>query len=142
MGKAMEFYAGKYKADDFEVRKVSGQPGHGGYDISVTIGFEQIKKVEVKGRLVKRGPHPHGIPDMHYTEIDETSRQLVADELCVVFFFPDSERYEIAIIPREKILPSHIEDLRRYRIRSAAKNRGFIKEFLQDCNRKITSAVE
>ena len=90
-----------------------------------------MKRVEVKGTLAKRGPHPHGIPDMHHTEVDVTSRQLIADELCVVFFVPDSERYELAIIPRAKILPSHIEDLRRYRIKSAAKNRGFIKEFPQ-----------
>jgi len=130
MNAAKDYYERKYAGCTVEDKaRVSG--GHGGYDLLVTTDAKTLK-VEVKGRLVKSGEHPYGIPDLHHTEVDRETRQLIADELCVVFFFPNIDRYKIAIIPRASIIREHLEDKLGYRIKSAAKNRKFIKEFLVD----------
>ena len=76
--------------------------------------------------------HPYGIPDLHHTEVDRETRQLIADELCVVYFFPDADQYRVAIIPRASIVREHLEDKLGYKIKSASKNRKFIKGFLVD----------
>jgi hypothetical protein len=130
MAEAKRFYERKYPGCKVE-DKARARGGHGGYDLLVTTEAGTIK-VEVKGRLVKKGEHPFGIPDLHHTEVDRETRQLICDELCVVYFFLDSDQYRIAIIPRASIVREHLEDKLGYKIKSASKNRKFIKGFLVD----------
>ena len=130
MGEAKRFYEHKYPGCKVE-DKARARGTHGGYDLLVTTDDRTIK-VEVKGRLVKKGERPYGIPDLHHTEVDRETRQLIADELCVVYFFPDTDQYQLAIIPRASIVREHLEDKLGYKIKSASKNRKFIKRFLMD----------
>jgi hypothetical protein len=130
MDAAKRFYERKYENCKVE-DTARARGGHGGYDLLVTTDNRAIK-VEVKGRFVKKGADPYGIPDLHHTEVDRESRQLIADELCVVYFFPNVEAYRIAIISRADIVREHLEDKLGYRIKSASKNRKFIKRFLVD----------
>ena len=61
MNAAKDYYERKYAGCTVE-DKARVRGGHGGYDLLVTAGAETLK-VEVKGRLVKTGEHPYGIPE-------------------------------------------------------------------------------
>ncbi len=80
--------------------------------------------VEVKGCT-----QPNGIPDSYHTQFDPDSRQLIADVLCVVYFLSDKPP-QLAIIPREAILPEYVVPKFTYRISGKFKNAKTIKRFL------------
>lgn len=115
--KAVSFY----ERGGFEVSRVSGQPGHGGYDLLVARGRKRLK-IEVKGcrRL-------WGIPDLYGTEIGRRNR-LVADYLCVVYFLQGKAPF-VCEIPKAAIPPEMVVPKPGYRIRSPFKKQGVLERY-------------
>jgi hypothetical protein len=83
--------------------------------------------VEVKGcsRLYQ-------IPDLYDTEINRETKQLIADELCVVYYVRPGNAPKIARWPRTAILPEFIVPKYGYRISGRFKNERTIKKFVVD----------
>jgi hypothetical protein len=124
--RAMSFVRNYYEKLGWKAENVSRTRGaHAGYDFLLTQGSEQLK-VEVKGCS-----RPYGIPDQYHSEFDEKTLKLIADVLCVVYFF-DSEPPKLAIIPRDSIPPEYIVPKRGYRIKGKFKNEKTIRQFLVD----------
>ena len=122
--RAMSFVRNYYETRGWKAENVSHTRGaHGGYDFLLTKDSEQLK-VEVKGCC-----RPYGIPDQYHSEFDESTRRLIADVLCVVYFL-NSEPPKLAIIPRDSIPPEYIVPKRRYRISGKFKNEKTIRQFL------------
>jgi hypothetical protein len=121
--RAINLVVGYYESRDWEVTNVSRARGdHGGYDLLVQRGSERLN-VEVKG-CTRR----YGIPDPYITEFDPESRRLIADILCVVYFWCDPP--QLAIIPRDAIPPEYVVPKFGYRISGKFKNARTIDKFL------------
>jgi hypothetical protein len=115
--RAVKFVTGYYERQGWKVENVSKARGtHGGYDLFATKDSDSLK-IEVKGCT-----RPFGIPDPYHTEFDKDTRLLVADVLCVVYYLPGTTAPQLAIIPREAILPEHVTPKHGYRISGRFKN--------------------
>ena len=124
--RAMKLVRHYYESRGWKAENVSRAGGaHAGYDFLVTKGAQQIT-VEVKGCS-----RPYGIPDQYHSEFDQDTLKLIADVLCVVYFF-DGEAPKLAVIPRDSIPPEYVVPKRGYRISGKFKNEKTIKQFLVD----------
>jgi hypothetical protein len=123
--RAVELVTQYYQSRGWTVTDVSRVRGeHGGYDLLVIKGPEQLK-VEVKGCT-----RSYGIPDPYHTEFDPVSRRLIADVMCVVYFLSDPPQPQLAIIPRDKIPPEYVVPKFGYRISGKFKNAETITQFM------------
>ncbi len=113
-----------------DVSRVHG--AHGGYDLLLTKNSRTLT-VEVKGS----GKPYHGIPDLYHTQLD-TTKNLVADYLCVGYFPPGGTE-KLAIIPRAGFGPDAFNQVPHYCIKPKYKNRSFISERLVDLNEPWTA---
>jgi hypothetical protein len=123
--RAIEVVTRYYKEDGYEVENVTRVRGkHYGYDLVVQKNSTQLK-VEVKGCTKL-----YQIPDSYSTQFDKATRQLIADFLCVVCF-QDPQNPQLAIIPREAILPEYVIPKYGYRISGKFKNAKMMGRFLK-----------
>jgi hypothetical protein len=125
--RAMKFAEAYYERLGWTVVNVARVRGdHAGYDLFLEKDSERMT-VEVKGcsRLYQ-------IPDLYDTEINRETKQLIADELCVVYYVRPGNAPKIARIPRAAILPEFIVPKYGYRISGRFKNERTIKKFVVD----------
>jgi hypothetical protein len=137
--RAMKFAECYYKKKGWTVTDVSRFGGkYAGFDLLLERGAKR-RKVEVKGSAK---PY-HGIPDLYGNEVDKHKR-LVADFLCVVYF-PPGKPEELAVIPRDRILPDWLKSKISFCISNELKCRESIREFLEKtearCSPKKTRAI-
>ncbi len=123
--KAIAFVTEYFQMQGYNVDNVSKGKGpsspHRGYDL-VARKHAELIKIEVKGCSRR-----WGIPDPYVTEFD-AEQHLVADLLCVVYFF-DSGR-QFLKIPRDAIKPEDIVEKRAYRFRSRFKSKKSLERYL------------
>jgi hypothetical protein len=115
--RAIKFAEAYYEGLGWTVENVARVRGdHAGYDLFLEKDSERMT-VEVKGcsRLYQ-------IPDLYDTEINRETKQLIADELCVVYYVFQGHAPQVARIPRAAILPEFIVPKYGYRISGRFKN--------------------
>ena len=127
--RAMKFAEAYYEKLGWTVVNVARVRGdHAGYDLFLAKDPERMT-VEVKG-----GSRLYQIPDLYDTEINRETKQLIADELCVVYHVGTGDPPKIARIPRDAILLRFIFPKNVYRISRRSKNERNIKKFVVDLN--------
>ena len=129
--RAMKFAEDYYEKLGWKVVNVARVRGdHAGYDLFLEKDSQKLT-VEVKGCS-----RAFNIPDLYATEIDSTTRRLIADELCVVYYLRDGRPPHIARIPRDAINPSMFAKL-GYRISGRFKNEQSIRPYLVEMSGDI-----
>lgn len=114
---AIDFVIAYYTPRGFTVTNVARARGeHKGYDL-VIAKDGATSTVEVKGCS-----RPYRIPDPYYSEFDPETKRLIADLLCVVYFWPERSP-ELAIIPRDEIPPELVHPKVTYRISGNLRTR-------------------
>ena len=121
---AVKHAVSHYEGLGWHVNHVSRLGGeHKGYDLFLDRGAER-RTVEVKGCT-----DMYGIPDLYGNEIDKTTNQLIADEICIVYHRPQAVKPPIAIIPRGSIPSEFIVPKPGYRISSRFKKAHYMDQF-------------
>jgi hypothetical protein len=96
---AIDYVIAYYTRQGYTVTNTTRARGqHKGYDLVIAKDAVKVT-VEVKGCS-----RPYGIPDPYFSEFDPDTKLLVADLLCVVYFWPN-QKPELAIIPRSHPRP-------------------------------------
>ena len=119
--RAIAFAKKYYESLGYQVEVVSHNRTHKGYDFFATRNTDSLK-IEVKG-----SKNLWGIPDPYETEFDE-HMQLVADELCMVYFVGD-ESPMVCVIPRAAIPPTEVTRRVGYRISGRVKNKSVLERY-------------
>lgn len=122
--RAVQLATDYYRQQGYTVFDVSHsrRPEHGGFDLLLTRGAEQLR-IEVKGCS-----REWQIPDPYCTEFAGEPLQLVADVLAVVYLEPN-RRPRICEIPRDAISPDDLTEKRGYRLSSRLKKRGVLEPY-------------
>lgn len=113
-----------FKNEGNKVTDVSRSRNHNGYDLVVSNSKEQYT-VEVKGCTQE-----WQIPDLFYTEVDQSSGLLVADFILIVYFLKGKTPF-ICKVPREAFSPDCFTLKKGYRINSKVKKANFLSQYVQ-----------
>jgi hypothetical protein len=121
--RAIDFVQRYLKKEFPQVKNVSRDPRHPGYDFIAKDG-ERCLKIEVKGcsRL-------WGIPDLYFTEVTEYPRHLVADYLYVVYFI-GQQPPQLCRIPRKAIKSEYFNLKKSYRLSGKFKKERMLGRFM------------
>jgi Domain of unknown function (DUF3883) len=122
--RAIEFVQKYLEKKGWKVMNVECNRQHPGYDFIAKKRKKRLR-IEVKGcsRL-------WGIPDLYFNEVAKSTKRLVADYLCVVYFI-GRKRPLLCMIPR-KVIKSQFFFLKRsYCISGRFKNERMLGPFIE-----------
>ena len=121
---AIEFVQGYLEKKYRQVKNVSKNPDHRGYDFTARNGKKTIM-IEVKGCSTL-----WGIPDLYFTEVASPRKRLVADYLYVVYFI-GRKSPQLCKIPRKAIKSEFFTLKRSYCISGRFKNERMLGHFME-----------